>query len=120
MKKHIVDLLRVSICDVKFKKVSGTERLMKATLMKDIIPADMQPPKVTPAATMRDKANDNVVSCWDVEANGWRSFRLDLLMSIEWVSVDQELKPHSYTFYYNHSLWLCYIARVGVTGATQW
>ena len=83
MKNTIIDLLQMGVCTVKFKKVSGTERVMKATLMEDKIPADMRPSEVTPAAKMREDNYTGVVACWDVEADGWRSFRVDLLTSIE-------------------------------------
>lgn len=72
-RKEITSILKEGIVDVLFKKVDGTERLMKCTLSDKIIPA------VEPSSEPKKerKINDSVLRVYDVEAQGWRSFKID-------------------------------------------
>jgi len=75
-KSNIERLLKDTIIEVKFKKTDGTERLMKCTLL---------PQYITPHEnkTGREKKiNEEVISVWDVEKEGWRSFRYDSVIAI--------------------------------------
>lgn len=70
MKKALVE----GVCEVVFQKVGGEERTMNCTL----------DPKVLPTAVATDEEinrnrtpNEAVQVVWDVEADGWRSFRID-------------------------------------------
>lgn len=56
---------------VTFTKKDGSERVMKCTLQESKIPQEY-----TPKGTER-KVNDNVLAVFDVENQGWRSFRFD-------------------------------------------
>ena len=66
--------------EVKFKKLDDTERVMRCTLHPDLIPdammpkGDMDPKPETHLETMK---------VFDIEAQGWRSFRLENLMYIK-------------------------------------
>ena len=77
-KSDIVSTLKTSICDVKFTKVNGEERLMRCTLKKDMLPEyiDMNDDK---------KVNESVVPVWDLDKKGWRSFRVDSVINIQTV-----------------------------------
>ena len=75
-KENINALLKETVIAVKFKKTDGTERLMKCTLLSQYI---------TPHEnkTGREKKiNEDVVSVWDVEKEGWRSFRYDSVIAV--------------------------------------
>jgi len=71
-KEVIRTKLRSGNCTVVFTKSDGTERKMLCTLQENAIPA--AEPKKTDRVK---KENDDVLAVWDLEANGWRSFRFD-------------------------------------------
>lgn len=62
---------------VVFNKVDGTERIMNCTLHPDVLPP--QEPKET--VTER-KDPTTAIAVWDIDANGWRSFRLDSIIAV--------------------------------------
>ena len=66
---------------VDFTKLNGDKRVMTCTLREDI------KPRATKDDTMSQKKvremSDAVVSVWDVNAKGWRSFRYDRINSID-------------------------------------
>lgn len=70
------DLLFDKIVEVKFLKKDGTERKMLCTLKPDLLPAqtdlEEQVQKKTP--------NPDVLAVWDIENQGWRSFRWDSII----------------------------------------
>jgi hypothetical protein len=61
---------------IVFKKVDGTERTMKCTLNEELLPKR----EVTESAR---KANDGVLTVFDLELNQWRSFKWDNFISFE-------------------------------------
>ena len=72
--------LKNGVVTVVFEKKDGSERTMRATL------SDLYVPQVEPSmlseydGNVPKKAkqlNDNVQSVWDIDANDWRSFRID-------------------------------------------
>ena len=80
MEQQIEELkteLQEGIVEIKFTKVTGEERTMLATLNMDLIPMDLQS-----TAENARKSNPNIQCVYDVEADGWRSFRWNSL--IEW------------------------------------
>ena len=75
-KSNIERLLKEAIIEVKFKKADGTERNMKCTLLSQYI---------TPSEKKTDrekKINEDVISVWDVDKDGWRSFRYDSVIAV--------------------------------------
>lgn len=68
-RNEMIDYLHNHIVNVTFTKVSGEKRVMKCTLKGDLIPA-------LESKTSR-KSSDEVVVCYDLDNNGWRSFRED-------------------------------------------
>ena len=75
-KTNLQNMLHKGIVDIKFTKKDGTERVMKCTLLEDI---------VKPYEKKTDKqkvANTDILSVWDVEKNDWRSFRYDSIIDI--------------------------------------
>ena len=66
-------------CSVSFMKVSGEERTMRCTLNKDMIP---NASKTDPLSqTKIRELSEKVIPCWDLQAKGWRSFRVDNVIS---------------------------------------
>lgn len=82
-KENIVDMLKDSVITVTFTKVDGTERIMKCTLLSEYIPTT--PSSASNQVLLQEggSGSDNNVSVWDVEANGWRSFRVSNVKSIQ-------------------------------------
>jgi len=81
-KSDIVSVLQSNVCDVKFTKVNGEERLMRCTLKEDLLPE----PVASDAEINRNRApKDSVQVVWDLEKTGWRSFRIDSVIDIQTV-----------------------------------
>jgi hypothetical protein len=69
----LIDLLRHNIVSVTFTKVNGEERVMACTLQPNLIPnATTQNGELI----VEGKITSNNIAVWDVNANGWRSFRV--------------------------------------------
>jgi hypothetical protein len=64
--------LRGEILEVTFTKVNGDKRVMNCTLMEQIMPTTTEEKK----DTTDKKVNEDILSVWDIDAKGWRSFRI--------------------------------------------
>lgn len=79
-KDNLMELLKNNVMTITFTKVDGTQRIMKCTLIGDHIPNTT---KVDGKVVVREnKIMDNNISVWDMEANGWRSFKVDRVQSV--------------------------------------
>ena len=78
LKDMLLAALRTNTAEIVFTKKDGTERKMLCTLQECDIPEED-----SPKGTGRIK-HDDVISVYDVENKGWRSFRFDSLKSIVW------------------------------------
>jgi hypothetical protein len=78
-KENLVDMLRNNIVTVTFTKVNGDERVMKCTLRSEMIP---NAPTQNGELVVEQKQSSNNVSVWDVDSQGWRSFRVASVRSI--------------------------------------
>ena len=82
-KTDLKNLLEQNVLVVDFTKLNGDKRVMTCTLRDDI------KPRATKTDTLSQKAvrevSDAVVSVWDVNAKGWRSFRYDRINSVDLV-----------------------------------
>ena len=80
-KEELKTLLEQNVLVVDFTKLNGDKRVMTCTLREDI------KPKPTKTDTMSQKkvreVSDAVVSVWDVNAKGWRSFRYDRVNAVD-------------------------------------
>ena len=72
--KQYKEALLEEHCMVTFKKVSGDERKMRCTLRKEDIPS---------AQTKIRELNTDVLPVWDLDAKGWRSFRIENVTEFE-------------------------------------
>lgn len=75
-KEKIQAVLRQGECEVVFTKANGDEREMVCTLNSEYLP-DFDPD----APKGESNETEDVVTVWDVEAAGWRRFRIDSLIS---------------------------------------
>lgn len=80
-KADLKNLLEQNVLTVDFTKLNGDKRVMTCTLREDM------KPRATKTDAMSQKAvretSDAVVSVWDVNAKGWRSFRYDRINSVD-------------------------------------
>jgi len=80
-KSELIQLLHNSVVDIEFVKKDGTNRKMKATLKPEYLPS------VETSGRVARAKSDEVLSVWDTEAEGWRSFIFSSLTNINGVSV---------------------------------
>lgn len=73
---YLKEALHKSIVQVIFVKKDGTERKMLCTLKSDLLPAQTD----IEEAVQKKTPNPDVLAVWDVEAQGWRSFRYDSII----------------------------------------
>jgi hypothetical protein len=73
----LVEQLRNSVLTVTFEKVDGTERVMRCTLLPQYLPEEFKS-----KAPMLTETTPTTISVWDLEASGWRSFRVDNVRSV--------------------------------------
>jgi hypothetical protein len=82
-KYELKELLQNSVSTVVFTKVDGTEREMNCTLLAEYLPEQPVTEKqqlLTEGLTRAE--NPNTLSVWDLDSNGWRSFRIDSIKSV--------------------------------------
>jgi hypothetical protein len=77
---NLIGIMKDEVVELTFIKKDGTERVMYCTLKEDLLP-------VTEAKeeTKERKVNEDVLAVYDVDAEGWRSFRWDSLTQIKLV-----------------------------------
>jgi hypothetical protein len=74
-KLEINEILHDHMVNVKFTKVNGTIRNMKATLMPEVVN------KISRGATGSTRTvPDHQICCIDTEINEWRSFTIDSII----------------------------------------
>jgi len=75
-KEQIRETARVGVIGVTFIKKDGTTRAMRCSLQEKYLP----PLMVDVETTTKD--NPDVLAVWDLDVNGWRSFRIDSVTSM--------------------------------------
>jgi hypothetical protein len=76
-KNWLRTLLKEDVVSITFIKKDGSERIMKCTLLESKIPSEF-----APKGSEKTKS-DEVLPVFDVENEGWRSFRWDSIRKIE-------------------------------------
>ena len=77
---EIIDILKNNVAQVIFTKVDGTERTLSCTLKEDVIP---KASKEDPLSQKKVREiNQEVLPVWDIENNGWRSFRITSIIEV--------------------------------------
>ena len=80
-KEELKLLLSQNVVTVDFTKLDGDKRVMTCTLREDIKPTAT---KSDPMSQKKVReVSDAVVSVWDVNAKGWRSFRYDRINAVD-------------------------------------
>jgi hypothetical protein len=78
-RSEMIEELLKRECRVIFRKVSGESRDMICTLNPDVVPAAT---KTDPLSqTKVRELNEEVLAVWDIKAAGWRSFRVENVVS---------------------------------------
>lgn len=81
-KYELKEVLQNSVVTVIFTKVDGTERKMNCTLLPEYIPQVVAEKQQLLTESLPKTENPNTIAVWDIESNGWRSFRLDSIKSV--------------------------------------
>jgi len=70
-KESMVESLHKGVCKVTFEKIDGSKRVMNCTLNNNYLPETLN------ESENKKEPNSNVIPVWDIDANAWRSFRID-------------------------------------------
>ena len=81
LREDLEKLLEQNVLVVDFTKLNGDKRVMTCTLREDIKPRAAKDDAMSQKAVR--KVSDAVVSVWDVNAKGWRSFRYERINSVD-------------------------------------
>jgi hypothetical protein len=76
-------MLTSGVCEVTFTKVNGDKRVMTCTLLESMIPSAEKDEPITQKKVRA--VNPEVIPCWDTNAEGWRSFRVDSVQECKYV-----------------------------------
>jgi len=79
-KEQAIAQLVAGPCDIVFTKKNGDKREMRCTLEASMLPPQL--PLEEGQEKQTRKVNPDVLAVFDLEAQGWRSFRWDSLQSI--------------------------------------
>jgi len=74
--------LKNGVVTVVFEKKDGTERTMRATTLSDNFVPQVLSEYDGQVAKPARQLNDDVQAVWDIDANGWRSFRYDSVKTL--------------------------------------
>jgi hypothetical protein len=84
-KDTLKDLLKKKVVNVKFKKKDGSERVMKCTLLSDLVP-------IYEKKTERTRPeNEGTLAVWDLEKEAFRSFKIDSVIDYHTIEEGYEL-----------------------------
>jgi hypothetical protein len=74
-RETLVEVLEKNVVEVTFEKVSDKSlRVMKCTLDPETLPA---------LKGSNNARNPSVLPVWDIDVQGWRSFRLDSIKTVK-------------------------------------
>jgi len=75
-RKWLIGLLESEIVEIEFTKKDGTDRVMKCTLQEDYLP------EYSVIEIDKDRWKKDALAVFDIENDGWRSFRWDSVKQI--------------------------------------
>lgn len=75
-KFELKQLVENGVVTVIFTKADGSERTMNCTLLSEYLPAAKSPQLLT------EDTHPDTLSVWDVDANGWRAFKISNVKSV--------------------------------------
>lgn len=82
---EILKDLRSHVIEVTFTKVNGEGRVMRCTLDPKYLPP--HDAKYLEEQHQK-KENLDVIAAWDINAGGWRSFRIDSITYVQIIDTD--------------------------------
>jgi hypothetical protein len=85
-KRSLETLLKQNVMEIQFKKTNGEDRTMTCSLKQEYLPEPKNKTKES-----KKKNNENVLSVWDIEKNGFRSFRLNSIKNYQTLREGYEL-----------------------------
>jgi hypothetical protein len=80
-KTDLKNLLEQNVVTVDFTKLNGDKRVMTCTLREDMKPRATKDDALSQKKVR--EVSDAVVSVWDVNAKGWRSFRYERINAVD-------------------------------------
>jgi hypothetical protein len=80
-KEDLKNLLEQNVVVVDFTKLNGDKRVMTCTLREDMKPRATKDDALSQKKVR--EVSDAVVSVWDVNAKGWRSFRYERINAVD-------------------------------------
>jgi len=85
--KLLRQLLGERVVVVTFTKVDGSERVMHCTTKPELIPLGHLP---TGKLQVTEGVEEKVIRAYDVQVNGWRSFRVSSVKRARWARATAE------------------------------
>jgi len=76
--------LRHNVVEVIFTKLNGETRKMRATLSPQYVPKEDWTETVQ--QLLNEDTEKKSMAVWDIDAGGWRSFRVDRVLSVQGVN----------------------------------
>ena len=93
--KQLLEDLRYNVIEVIFETKEGTQQTMRCTLVKSLMPDNRDPEKIQQFHNQNEAVLNPekdlrvaVVTVWDIDKRGWRSFRTDKLISAQLLNVN--------------------------------
>jgi len=77
--KFLKRMLHENVLIVDFVKKDGTDRKMRCTLQASMLPAQTD----IEEQIQKKAPNPEVLAVWDLEVEGWRSFRYDSIIGFQ-------------------------------------
>jgi hypothetical protein len=74
--------LRQYVIEVTFTKVNGENRVMRCTLRPDLLPKTYLEEDFEKETNFH-KENPKIISAWDIQKGGWRSFRIESVSYVQ-------------------------------------
>jgi hypothetical protein len=78
-KHQLKEFCQNGVVTVVFTKADGSERTMKATLLPEYVNNGKT---LLQESENKRPENPDVLAVWDVDAKGWRSFRIDSIKGV--------------------------------------
>ena len=85
-KETLKEHLSRHVAEITFNKVDGSARTMYCTLMTDYLPQVISEEQVAHVPRVQ---TDEVLAVWDLDKQGWRSFRLDSITNVNYIGVNR-------------------------------
>lgn len=86
-KNELKEHLSKNVAEITFNKTDGSVRKMLCTLMSDYLPEQIAIDENVRHVPRKD--NDNILAVWDIDNKGWRSFRLDSILNVDYIGVNR-------------------------------